>query len=116
MSKNDAYPHIITSVCTGISACQYGINPTIILTTNNICYRDVIEQSILVCFNFNKYFICLLCDILKYSQKNGTKYCPSLVQILWTLYYDLWGFWNFLHKTVVKFKEPKNCRLLIILL
>ena len=50
--KNDADIHIITSVCTGIYACKYGIKPTMIVTTDKTCYRAVIEQSSFLWFNF----------------------------------------------------------------
>ena len=36
MLKNDADTHIITSVCSGIFSCEYGINPTSIVTTDNL--------------------------------------------------------------------------------
>ena len=52
MLKKDADTHIITSVCSGILACKYEINPTITVTTDKSFYRAVIEQYILLWFNF----------------------------------------------------------------
>ena len=51
MLKNYADNNIITSVYTGILACQYGMNPTDTVTTYKNCYRDAIEQSSLVWVN-----------------------------------------------------------------
>ena len=52
MLKNYADTHIITSVCSGILACQYGINTNLIVTTYNVCYRDVLEQLSFLWFKF----------------------------------------------------------------
>ena len=53
MLKNGTDTHIITSVGSGILACQYGMNSTYIFTPENTCYRDMIEQSSLLWFNFD---------------------------------------------------------------
>ena len=49
--ENSTEPHRNTSLCIGILSCQYGINPTGIVTTDSTWYMYVLEQRPIVWFN-----------------------------------------------------------------
>ena len=102
--KNDEYPHIITSVCSTLLPLQYGIIPATLFSPDNPCYRDVLEQYYLVWFNLvvgillsQWYLLHKIFFLSQYSQRDGTKWRSCLVQILWTLYSELWDFRNTMH-------------------
>ena len=95
--KNDEYPHIITSVCRRLLSCQYGINSDAVISPANPCYRALLEQYYII--SPQNYLVHKIFLLSKYSQRGGTKLCHRLIQILWTLYSEFWGFLNTPHKT-----------------
>ena len=52
MMKNDTELHIIKIFYSDILELQYGINSASVISTDNPCYRSVIEQYTLGWFNF----------------------------------------------------------------
>ena len=52
MMKNDTELHIIKIFYSDILELQYGINSASVISTDNPCYRSVLEQYTLGWFNF----------------------------------------------------------------